>query len=135
MEHRIAGIDHVAITATDLEASCRFYIELLEGELLFDHVVDGVPLVRGIRAGGAMLSIHQAGNGIPLVARHPTIGATDVCFRWTGTIDDAVAHLGCHGVPIEEGPVNRFANDGTPAQSVYFRDPDGNLLELLTTTV
>ena len=133
MTHQIAGIDHVAVTVSDVDKACQFYIDILGGEQMFDHVVDGKRLVRGIRAGGAMLSVHQEGNGIDLVARRPTVGGVDMCFRWNGPIDSAEAHLGRHGVAIVEGPVKRFSNDGKPAQSVYFRDLDGNLLEFLTT--
>lgn len=133
MTHPIAGIDHVAITVSDVDQACQFYIEVLGGEQLFDYVVDGKRLVRGIRAGGAMLSVHQSGNGVELVARKPTVGAFDMCFRWNGPIESAEKHLTDRGIKIIEGPVTRFSNDGTPAQSVYFHDLDGNLLEFLTT--
>ena len=133
MPHPIAGIDHVAVTVADVDKACQFYIDVLGGEELFDHVIDGKRLVRGIRAGGAMLSVHQAGNGVELVARKPTVGAVDMCFRWSGPIESAEARLADHGVKVIEGPVTRFATDGTPAQSVYFHDLDGNLLEFLTT--
>jgi catechol 2,3-dioxygenase-like lactoylglutathione lyase family enzyme len=133
MPHPIAGIDHVAVTVSDVDKACQFYIDVLGGEELFDHVIDGKRLVRGIRAGGAMLSVHQSGNGIDLVARKPTVGAVDMCFRWSGPIESAEARLAEHGVKVIEGPVTRFSNDGTPATSVYFHDLDGNLLEFLTT--
>ena len=133
MTHPIAGIDHVAVTVSDVDKACQFYIDVLGGEQLFDHVVDGKRLVRGIRAGGAMLSVHQEGNGIDLVAKRPTVGGVDMCFRWNGGIASAQAHLAEHGVAIIEGPVKRFSNDGKPAWSVYFRDLDDNLLEFLTT--
>ena len=133
MPHRIAGIDHIAVTVSDVDKACQFYIDVLGGEELFDHVIDGKRLVRGIRAGGAMLSVHQSGNGIDLVARKPTVGAVDMCFRWNGPIETAEARLAEHGVKIIEGPVTRFSNDGTPATSIYYHDLDGNLLEFLTT--
>lgn len=133
MTHPIAGIDHVAVTVADVDKACDFYIDVLDGEELFDHVIDGKRLVRGIRAGGAMLSVHQAGNGIDLVARKPTVGAIDMCFRWGGTIESAAKRLTDRGIKIIEGPVTRFSNDGTPAKSVYFNDLDGNLLEFLAT--
>jgi catechol 2,3-dioxygenase-like lactoylglutathione lyase family enzyme len=87
--------------------------------------------VRQIALGGALLSIHQAGNGIELVAKQPTVGSADICFRWDGGIDGAVALLREHGVEIVEGPVPRRTADGLPSQSVYFRDPDANLIELM----
>ncbi len=133
MTHPIAGIDHVAVTVSDVDKACQFYIDVLGGEELFDHVIDGKRLVRGIRAGGAMLSVHQSGNGVELVARKPTVGAVDMCFRWTGPIATAEARLAEHGIKVIEGPVVRFSNDGTPATSIYFHDLDGNLLEFLTT--
>ena len=49
------------------------------------------------------------------------------------TFEDAVKLLESHGVAVEEGPVPRPAADGEIGRSVYFRDPDGNLLELLST--
>jgi catechol 2,3-dioxygenase-like lactoylglutathione lyase family enzyme len=57
-------------------------------------------------------------------------GAVDVCFRWTDRIEAAVAFLEDRGIDIIEGPAPRQAADGLWGQSVYFRDPDGNLLEI-----
>jgi catechol 2,3-dioxygenase-like lactoylglutathione lyase family enzyme len=78
-----------------------------------------------------LLSIHQAGNGLALVAKHPAVGGADICLRWSGGIDSAVALLRRHGIPIVDGPSPRLTADGMAAHSVYFRDPDGNLLELM----
>ena len=127
----IAGFDHVAITVADLEAPCRFYDRLFGAETHVDHIVDGRPLVRQIRLGGAMLSVHQAGNGIDLVARRPTEGSADICFRWSGTIASAAARLDTEGIALVEGPSPRRTSDGASSQSVYFHDPDGNLIELM----
>jgi catechol 2,3-dioxygenase-like lactoylglutathione lyase family enzyme len=127
----IVGIDHVAITVADLDASCAFYGDLFGAAPVAEVVIDGRVAVRQIVFGGALLSIHQAGNGHPLVARRPTVGAADICFRWGGSIESAVALLGTHGLAIIEGPTPRRTADGLPSQSVYFRDPDGNLLELM----
>ena len=128
----LSRIDHVAITVADLEANCAFYDRLFGAEVLMDHTPNGVPKVRQIRVGGGpMLSVHQVGNGINLVAAKPTVGAIDMCFEWGGSIDDAVALLDANGVTIIGGPVGRTLSDGRPSQSVYFRDPDDNLLELM----
>jgi catechol 2,3-dioxygenase-like lactoylglutathione lyase family enzyme len=48
-----------------------------------------------------------------------------------GPIADAVAHLKRHGIPIEQGPLQRFGAKG-PGTSVYFRDPDGSLMEFIS---
>jgi catechol 2,3-dioxygenase-like lactoylglutathione lyase family enzyme len=80
-----------------------------------------------------MLNVHRTDHGHPLVAAHPTPGATDLCFRWNAPIDAAVATLVAAGIEIIEGPVTRICSDNLEGQSVYFRDPDGNLIELLST--
>jgi catechol 2,3-dioxygenase-like lactoylglutathione lyase family enzyme len=127
----ILGIDHVAFPATDLEATCAFYDRLFGARTHLDYAPDGKSLVRQIALGDALLSIHQAGNGLELVARHPTTGGADICLRWSGSIDSAAEHLRAHGVSIIEGPSRRHTADGQPALSIYFRDLDGNLLELM----
>jgi catechol 2,3-dioxygenase-like lactoylglutathione lyase family enzyme len=129
----IIGFDHVAITVADLDASCAFYTSVLDGRIDADYRVDGRSAVRRVFVGDALLSIHQSGNGVTPVARRPEPGSADLCFRWQGGIDSAVERLGIAQVAIAEGPVPRTAADGRRGQSVYFRDPDGNLLELLAT--
>jgi catechol 2,3-dioxygenase-like lactoylglutathione lyase family enzyme len=127
----IVGIDHVAITVADLERSCDFYRALFGARTVREAVADGRVAVRQILLGDALLSMHQAGNGLDLVAARPTVGAADLCFRWDGTIESAIAYLHDHGIAMVEGPVPRQTADGRSSQSVYFRDPDGNLLELM----
>lgn len=56
-----------------------------------DYVPDGKSLVRQIALCGALLSIHPAGNGLALVVRHPTVDGADICLRWSGSIEAAVA--------------------------------------------
>jgi catechol 2,3-dioxygenase-like lactoylglutathione lyase family enzyme len=56
-----------------------------------------------------------------------------MCFVWDGPITEAIAHLDSHGVDIETGPVRRFGARGDGV-SVYFRDPDGTLLEFISYT-
>jgi catechol 2,3-dioxygenase-like lactoylglutathione lyase family enzyme len=128
MSH-VLGIDHVAFAAHDLEATCAFYDRLFGARTHLDYAPEGRSLVRQIALGGALLSIHQAGNGLDLVATQPTVGGADICLRWSGTSETAVERR--HGIAIVEGPSRRRTADGLPALSVYFRDPDGNLLELM----
>lgn len=127
----VSGIDHVAITVADLESSCAFYRGLFGARTVNELQHDGRLAVRQIAFGGALLSVHQSGNGYGLVARQPTVGAADLCFRWDGDIASALALLHAHGIAIVEGPAPRRTADGRPSRSVYFRDPDGNLLELM----
>lgn len=127
----IGGFDHVAITVSDLDATCRFYADALGARVDADYQVNGRTIVRRVLVGRAVINIHQQGNGVELVARHPTPGAADLCFRWEGSIESAAQHLRERGIPIVEGPVARITADGRPSQSVYLHDPDGNLLELM----
>src|SRR5579862_8212151 len=113
--NRIAGIDHVAITVSDLEASCRFYARLFAAQTRVNYAPHGKTLVRQIALGGALLSVHQAGNGVELVAKKPTIGSADICFRWDGSIASAVALLSEHGIEIIEGPVPRRTAGDLPS--------------------
>jgi catechol 2,3-dioxygenase-like lactoylglutathione lyase family enzyme len=129
----ISGFDHVSITVADIDAACRFYERVLGARVEEDYKVDGRTIVRRVMVGKAMFNIHQQGNGVDLVARVPTPGSVDLCFRWTGTIESAIDRLKSLAIQIIEGPAPRIANDGKPGQSIYFRDPDGNLLELLAT--
>lgn len=128
----LGGIDHVAITVADLDATCTFYERLFGAEIMNGYAPGGRPAVRVLRlGGGARLSVHQYGNGVDLVARCPMPGSADICFRWSGTIVQAAAHLAEHEVAIVDGPSPRQTLDGRRAQSLYFRDPDGNLIELM----
>ncbi len=125
-------IDHVAITVADAERTTRFYDKLFGAEVPFDHAPNGRTLVRTVIVGGGVrLNVHQQGNGIDLVADKPTPGSVDICFRFGGTIKEAEALLLGHGIEIIEGPSPRIDNEGNQAQSVYFKDLDGNLVELM----
>src|SRR5262249_42868101 len=66
------------------------------------------------------------------VARLPVQpGNSDLCFQWNGPIADAITHLERCRVPIDAGPIERFGAKGA-GTSVYFRDPDGSLLEFIS---
>jgi catechol 2,3-dioxygenase-like lactoylglutathione lyase family enzyme len=129
----ITSFDHVAITVADLEATCAFYDKLFGVRVGMNYSPDGKSLVRQIFIGGGdtMLSVHQYGNGIDLVAKKPTPGSVDLCMRWAGKIEDVAALLAKHNVPITDGPSPRTFSDGRKSRSIYFRDPDGNLIELM----
>src|SRR5262252_3586636 len=86
-----------------------------------------------MRAGANLINVHLAAAPAEPHADRPTPGSVDLCFRWSGPIGSAVERLKAADVAILEGPVARIAADGSAASSVYFRDPDQNLIELLTT--
>ena len=131
MAAAISGIDHVVINAADLEATCAFYDRLFGITTHGEYKKDGKVLVRQIAIGCAVLSVHQIGNGVELVAKHPTVGGGDICLRWNDSIETAIDLLNRNGVKIIEGPARRRTADGKPSKSVYFRDLDNNLLELM----
>jgi len=130
----IAGIDHVAITVADVERTLEFYERVLGARPLYHELwrQGRIPVVL-LELPGCRISVHAADAPAEPHARVPAPGSEDLCLRWDAPLRDACALLEAHGVPIVEGPVPRPACDGSEGRSVYFRDPDGNLLELLTT--
>jgi catechol 2,3-dioxygenase-like lactoylglutathione lyase family enzyme len=120
-------IDHVVIHVSDWERSNAFYREILGAELIR---ADGGRTC--YRLGDQQLNVHGPGSTPhPLAGRPAEPGGADLCFVWDGPLQDAAAHLERYGVEMIEGPVPRTGGrgDGT---SIYFRDPDGSLLELIS---
>jgi ribonuclease HI/catechol 2,3-dioxygenase-like lactoylglutathione lyase family enzyme len=118
-------LDHVVIAVSDWERSNTFYRDVLGAEIV----------ERGggyaYRFGDQQLNVHGPGLDPSIVARDPVRpGNSDLCFVWPRSADDAVEHLHRNGVEIELGPVERPCARGV-GTSVYFRDPDGTLLELI----
>jgi catechol 2,3-dioxygenase-like lactoylglutathione lyase family enzyme len=73
--------------------------------------------------------LHQYGNEFEPKAKTPTPGSADICLITSTSISDVVLHLGSCGVNVVEGPVSRTGARGSIV-SVYFRDPDMNLIEV-----
>ena len=123
-----ARLDHVVIAVSDWDVSNRFYRDVVGAE-----VVPAEPGRVTYRLGDTQLNVHGPGVDVSdNVARLPVQpGNSDVCFLWPGPIRDAVAHLERQGVEIETGPVARIGARGR-GTSVYFRDPDGSLLEFIS---
>jgi catechol 2,3-dioxygenase-like lactoylglutathione lyase family enzyme len=87
---------------------------------------------KALRLGGQQLNLHGPGSTPhPKAARPAEPGGFDACFVWDGTAEAAAEHLRARGVEPELGPVPRTGARG-PGMSVYFRDPDGSLLELIS---
>ena len=124
----VTGLDHVVIAVSDWRTATAFYRDVVGAEVI------GVGGDRvAFRIGTNQLSVH--GPGLDLggnVARVPVRpGNSDICFVWAGPIEEAVAHLRRHDIEVETGPVRRVDAGGT-GTSVYFRDPDGSLLEFIS---
>jgi catechol 2,3-dioxygenase-like lactoylglutathione lyase family enzyme len=120
-------LDHCVIAVSDWERSNRFYRNILGAEL--------VELDKGrfaYRFGEQQLNVHGPGSEPhPRAADPVRPGNSDLCFVWEGPIEGAVEHLRHELVEVELGPVERAGARGT-GTSVYFRDPDGSLLELIS---
>jgi catechol 2,3-dioxygenase-like lactoylglutathione lyase family enzyme len=82
-----------------------------------------------LRFGTQKLNLHEAGQEFEPKAAAPTPGSADLCFLTNSSMAEVVEHLEANSVEILEGPVRRTGATG-PIKSVYFRDPDGNLLEV-----
>ncbi|MCU1396771.1 MAG: Virulence protein [Ilumatobacteraceae bacterium] len=131
----VEGLDHVAITVADVEATVGWYLRVLGAEALYlDLWQAGTIPIAMLQIGASRLSVHAAAAPAAPHAAVPTTGSADLCFRFGGTVSAMVAVLEDAGVAIVDGPVSRPASNGVSGTSVYCRDPDGNLVELLTTS-
>lgn len=118
-------LDHCVIHVSDWALSNAFYRDVLGAELV--QVGSGW----AYRFGDVQLNLHGPGVDPVPVAKLPVQpGNSDLCFVWPGTTEEAAAHLARHGVAAELGPVPRNGARGA-GTSVYFRDPDGSLIELI----
>ena len=130
----VRGLDHVALTCADVEATLDFYKRVLGATTIYEELwrEGKIPVVL-MQVGGSRLSIHDAASPASPHADRPTPGSADFCFRFDGPVAEARAMLVAEGVEVIEGEGPRPAADGEMGYSVYFRDPDQNLLELLST--
>lgn len=118
--------DHCVLHVSDWEQSNAFYVKVVGAELITRKNSFAY------RFGNAQLNLHGPGFTPAEVARLPVQpGNSDLCFEWQGPIEDAVKHLERCAVKIERGPMERFGAQG-PGMSVYFRDPDGSILEFIS---
>lgn len=120
----VTRLDHLVLTVADIEASCTFYERTLGMERRgFD---DGRV---ALHFGNQKINLHRAGAEFAPAAARPTPGSADICLITAASLDTIRTHLDRQGVAIIEGPVPRTGAEG-PMRSIYFRDPDGNLVEV-----
>jgi catechol 2,3-dioxygenase-like lactoylglutathione lyase family enzyme len=122
---RIDRIDHLVLTVVDLAATCAFYERVL-----------GMSVVRfaaqgrlALAFGRQKINLHLAGQEFTPHAQRPVPGSADLCLITDTPLATAMAHVIAQGVAVIEGPVERTGATG-PMRSFYFRDPDGNLIEV-----
>jgi len=121
---KIDSIDHVVLTVKDIGATCDFYSKVLG--------MDIVTFGEGRKAlafGSQKINLQQLGRESTLIAEKPTPGSADICFVTSVPLSEVIAHLNSSGVRLVGGPVERNGARGMMT-SVYFRDPDLNLVEV-----
>ncbi len=96
--------------------------------LLRRHIAAG-PAAVALTFAASKINLHQVGHEFEPKAAAPTPGSADLCLISVDCLDTVLAHLTECGVSVEEGPVQRTGAIGS-ITSVYFRDPDGNLVEI-----
>ena len=117
-------LDHLVLTVRDVDASCRFY----EAALGIRQEEFGAGRV-ALHFGRQKINLHPYPSPVEIVAQDPRPGTADLCFVTETPIEAAVAHLESFGIEIEMGPIERTGAQGT-LDSIYCRDPDGNLIEI-----
>jgi catechol 2,3-dioxygenase-like lactoylglutathione lyase family enzyme len=120
----IAQIDPLVITVRSVEETCSFYERVLGFER---KNVAGKPAA--LHFGSCKISVHQTDRTFEPKASTPTVGSADFCLITEWALDDVMRRLEAENVAIELGPVDRDGARG-PIRSIYFRDPDGNLVEV-----
>ncbi|HBL6964684.1 TPA: VOC family protein [Morganella morganii subsp. morganii] len=120
----ISHLDHLVLTVADVEKTCDFYRRVL-GFSVITFRGDRKALVFGRQK----INLHQAGNEFLPNADKPVPGSADLCFLTGTPVEQTLAHLAKEKIVVEEGPVERTGATG-PIISVYFRDPDLNLIEI-----
>ncbi len=120
----VSRLDHLVLTVKNVEATCAFYEKVLGM---------GVVTFKGGRKalsfGSQKINLHERGKEFEPKADRPTPGSADLCFITDVALPVVIEHLAACGIPVLEGPVERTGAVG-PILSVYFRDPDRNLIEV-----
>lgn len=120
----IGSVDHIVLTTGDLDKCLAFYTGVL-GMTLERYGEGRIAL----RFGNHKFNVHPPGFDAGIKAHKPTPGSLDLCFLADRPLDEVIAQLKKHNVPIEEGPIVR-TGARFPIRSVYVRDPDRNLIEI-----
>jgi catechol 2,3-dioxygenase-like lactoylglutathione lyase family enzyme len=121
---KIDSLDHLVLTVKDIDAAASFYARVL-----------GMKIVtfgggrKALSFGEQKINLHEHGQEFEPKAHRATPGSADLCFITSVPLPDVAGHLASQGVAIIEGPVQRTGATG-PLLSIYFRDPDLNVIEI-----
>jgi catechol 2,3-dioxygenase-like lactoylglutathione lyase family enzyme len=129
MRFTIDRIDHIVVNVKDVEITAAWYQRVLGME----HEEFGPHNRTALKFGGQKINVRPSGTdqGTWVTGPNDAPGSGDLCFVTAAPPDEVIAHLQDCGVAILNGPVERAGALG-PMQSVYCRDPDGNLIEIST---
>jgi catechol 2,3-dioxygenase-like lactoylglutathione lyase family enzyme len=132
----IDAIDHVVLYSGDSERTIAFYRGVLGCTIELEDEWRGgrMPVFRLRFDSHHYVNVHPSGSVLTPRAAAPAPGGLDICFRSSLPSASVVERFAAHGVPVEEGPVPRRDAFGNPSVSVYVRDPDGNLVEVMSAT-
>ena len=119
----IEYLDHFVLTVQNIEQTCNFYQQVLGME------VTTFGNRKALKFGKQKINLHQINNQFSPVAENPTVGSGDFCLITTTPLTEIIAHCERLGVAIISGIVKRTGANGT-INSIYIRDPDGNLIEI-----
>jgi len=121
-------IDHIVLTVTDIEATTVFYEQALGFARETFRGPEGQPRF-ALTFGQQKINLQDKDTVTPTKARRPAFGSGDFCLIAAVPLDEVLSHLSKLEIAIEAGPVQRRGAVGT-LRSIYFRDPDGNLIEV-----
>ncbi|MEM7057435.1 MAG: VOC family protein [Pseudomonadota bacterium] len=128
MTPQIRTIDHFVLTVASIQATVAFYRDALG----FGVDVFGPEERTALTFGTQKINLHEVGKELTPRARVAMAGSGDFCLLTDTPVDEVARHLTGLGIEIEEGPAPRTGALG-PINSIYFRDPDGNLVEVSNT--
>jgi catechol 2,3-dioxygenase-like lactoylglutathione lyase family enzyme len=121
---QIDRIDHFVLTVRDIEATCEFYVRVLGMQ-----VVTFAGGRKALQFGHQKINLHEAGKEFEPKALSPMPGSGDFCLITKTPLEEVIVHVRSCGIEIVQGPVHKTGAMG-PIESVYLRDPDGNLVEV-----
>ncbi len=121
---QIKSLDHLVLTVRNIDTTTDFYVSVLGME----KVIFGDDR-HALHFGNQKINLHQSGGDVEPKALFVMPGSADLCFLVEQPIAEVAEDLRRNHVEIIDGPVMRTGAMGK-IQSVYFRDPDGNLIEL-----
>jgi len=120
---KVDKIEHLVLTVCNIKATCEFYSRVLG----MRTITFGSR--KALQFGEQKINLHEAGKELEPKALKPLPGSADICFITDIPLNAVTEHIKSYNVEVLEGPVTRTGAIG-PIESIYIRDPDGNLIEI-----